>query len=199
MRIGIDIDGVLTDLERAMYDYGTKFCYEHKLPIDLKLGFYNEQETFNWSEEQAEQFWNEYLIDYATVYPARAFAAEVIQKLKQEGNYICIITARNDYRLIKENYGKMQDFVKQWLKDNNIYYDKLIFTKGSKLPYAQENQIDVMIDDSPENIIDISKEIPVICFHSTYNSQVEGENITRAYAWYDIYDKIKTIAFSSLV
>lgn len=190
MRIGIDIDGVITDIERFIADYGTKYCKENNLPINIKAGEYDEFKTFNWTEEQGIKFWNEYIVYYATEYPARDFASEVIQKLKEEGHEIYIVTARNDYGVPKEYIGKMKDFVSQWLKDNNISYDKIIYTEGSKLPYCVGNYIELMIEDSPENIKDVSTKIPVLCFDCNYNRNIEGKNITRVYSWYDVYDKI---------
>lgn len=196
MRIGIDIDGVLTNVERAMIDYGTKFCYEHNLPQNIKIGEYEAEDTFHWTMEQSEKFWNQCIIEYFTKYPPRAFASEVIHQLKQEGNEIYIITARNGWGIPKEHVGKEQEYTKKWLKENQIYYDKIMFTTGSKLPYCKENKVDIMIEDNPTNIVDIAKEIPVICFHCTYNAQLEEKNITRAYAWYHVYNQIKTIASS---
>ena len=32
MNIGVDIDGVLTDMERMAIDYGTKMCVEKNIP-----------------------------------------------------------------------------------------------------------------------------------------------------------------------
>ena len=193
MRIGIDIDGVITDIERFIADYGTKYCKENNLSINIKAGEYDEFKTFNWTEEQGIKFWNEYIVYYATEYPARDFASEVIQKLKEEGHEIYIVTARNDYGVPKEYIGKMKDFVAKWLKDNNISYDKIIYTEGSKLPYCVGNYIELMIEDSPENIKDVSTKIPVLCFDCNYNRNIEGKNITRVYSWYDVLDKISKL------
>lgn len=191
MRIGIDIDGVLTDIERFIADYGIKFCQENNLCYRVKTGEYDEAKALGISEENSEKFWNKYLKYYATEYPARDFASEVIQKLKQDGNEICIVTARNEWGLIGEDYGKMKEFVSEWLEKNNIYYDKIVYTEGSKLPYCIGNYIDIMIEDSPENVKDIASKIPVLCYHCNYNENVKGENITRVYSWYDVYNKIK--------
>lgn len=196
MKIGIDIDGVLTNVERATLDYGTKFCYEHNLPQNIKIGEYEAEDTFHWTLEQSEKFWNQYIVEYFTKYPPRAFTAEVINQLKQEGNEIYIITARNEWGVPKEHASKVQEYTKRWLKENQIYYDKIMFTTESKLLYCKENKVDIMIEDNPTNIVDIAKEIPVICFHCTYNAQVEGKNVTRAYTWYHVYNQIKTIASS---
>lgn len=190
MRIGIDLDGVITDIARFVIDYGTKFCYENNLEYKLNVGEYDESKALGISYEHAEKFWNECLPYYAMKYNTREFVQEVITKLK-ETNEIYIITARNEEGFTKEYYGHMQEIVKKWLKDNNIIYDKIIFTKGSKLPYCIENQIDVMIEDSPSNILDISRKIPVLCFDNPYNENINGENITRVYSWYDILKKLE--------
>lgn len=191
MRIGIDIDGVLTDMEKFLADYGSKYCVENNLPVSIKTVEYDEFKTFNWTEEQGIKFWNKYIIYYATKYPAREFASKIIKKLKEEGHEIYITTARNDYGVPKEYVGKMRgEIVAKWLEENEIPYDKIIYTEGSKLPYVVGNYIELMIEDSPINIKDISTKIPTFCYNSTYNEGVEGENITRVYSWYEIYDKI---------
>ena len=51
-----------------------------------------------------------------------------------------------------------------------------------------------MIEDNTNNILTISKLIPVICMDTRYNQSCEGDNITRCYSWYDIYSKIKMIS-----
>ena len=196
MRIGIDIDGVLTDMERFLADYGSKFCVENDISLNIENIEYDEFKTFNWTEEQGIKFWNEYIIYYATKYPARDLASEVINKLKEEGHEIYIITARNDYGVPKEYIGKMRDeIVPRWLKENEIPYNKIIYTEGSKLPYVVGNYIELMIEDSPINIVDISSKVPTFCYNNLYNKDVKGENITRVYSWYDIYDKIKKNIF----
>lgn len=192
MKIGIDIDGVLTDIGRFIVDYGSKFCYENGINFVINEEEYSETEALGITDEQSESFWNTYLEFYAKQYPVRDFAKEVIIKLK-ENNEIFIITARNEDGLPKETYGTMQQMVKKWLEEMGIEYDKLIFTKGSKLPYCEENNIDIMIEDSPTNIVDISSKIPVLCFHNSYNRKIEGKNITRVYSWYDVLTKIENM------
>lgn len=190
MKIGIDIDGVLVDIARFVSDYGSKFCCENDIRYHVKDDEYDEAKALGITYEQAEKFWNTYLGFYATKYPARNFASEVIKKLRKN-NEVYLITARNEDGLPPETYGTMQSMVKQWLVDNQIEYDKLIFTTGSKLPYCIESKVDVMIEDSPSNIIDISTKVPVLCFDNPYNKKIEGSNITRVYSWYDILNKIE--------
>ena len=194
MNIGIDIDGVLTNYEREALDYATKMCVEEKWPINIKLNEYNEQKAFDWNEEQAMKFWNKYLIKYFSETPVRTFAPEVIEKLRQEGDKIFIITARDNYGVPSEACGKEQEITKKWLDSNNIKYEKLIFSKDEdKLKQCIQNNVDIMIEDSPKNIEKISKQIKVIKFDCQYNKRVNGENIITAYSWYHIYNIIKEL------
>lgn len=50
-----------------------------------------------------------------------------------------------------------------------------------------------MVEDSPRNIIELSKIVPVICYNAEYNRNCNGNNITRCYSWYDIYRIINDI------
>ena len=196
MKIGIDIDGVLTNIEQFSTDYLSKYCVENNIPYHITDCDYHLFKTFNITEEQEDNFWLEYLKHYVTCEKARPFASEVIQKLKKEGHEIYIITARD---LTNQNNGigqEMRELVKNWLHDNQIFYDKLIFAKYSqerKVREIKEHQIDLMIEDSPKNINELSKIISVICYNTQYNQNCQGNNIIRCYSWYDIYQKIKDL------
>lgn len=191
MNIGVDIDGVLLDLERFAIDYGTKFCIEENLNLKINIQEYWEGLKFNWTEEQENKFWNKYIIKYFKQYPPREFASEIIKKLKKEENKIYIITARNEEGLPPEEYGKSQEITKAWLNENNIEYDKLIFAPDSeKLEQCLKNNVEIMIEDSPTNIKNISEKIPVIKYNCSYNENILGKNIITTYSWYQIYDII---------
>ena len=194
MNIGIDIDGVLTDIEKFMVDYGTKFCLEEGLEIKIKQIDYSEKITYGLTQEQADRFWERYFSGYVIKEPHRKFAPDVINKLREQGNKIYIITARDEYGLTEEYYGKMQQLTKEWLINQNISYDKLIFARDEeKISQCLENNIDVMIEDSPRNINDISRKVKVIKYDCKYNENIEGPNIITAYSWYHIYDIINKL------
>ena len=191
MRIGIDIDGVLTNIEEFTADYEIKFCYENNLSYKVNLNEYDDGKALGISAQNSEKFWKKYIKYYATEYRARDFASEVIKKLKEDGHEIYIVTARNEYGLTGDDYGKMRQFVKEWLEKNHISYDKIVHTEGSKLPYCIGNYIDVMIEDCGDNVKEIATKIPTLCYHCSYNIDIAGKNITRVYSWYDVYDKIQ--------
>ena len=106
---------------------------------------------------------------------------------------IYIITARFSTDKNDEDGKKMRNIVINWLKEYNIFYDKIIFSGEDKLDICLKNNINLMIEDKANNINTISKKIPVICFDARYNQECKGNNIYRCYSWYDIYAKIKDI------
>lgn len=191
MRIGIDIDGVLTDIEQWQLDCGGKFFSKLNKSVVNKDG-YEITEIFNVSDELDSQFWNEYLYEYVTKEPSRKYASEVIKKLKDSGNEIYIVTARYLTDRNTEDGQRMRKIVIDWLEQENIIYDKIVFAPEDKLQICLENNIDVMIEDKVENINKVSSVIPVICFHAGYNKECNGQNIYRAYNWYDIYNLINS-------
>lgn len=196
MRIGIDIDGVLTDIEQWQLDYGSKFYFEkYGKEIQNNEG-YETTDIFKVDSKLDDEFWTEYFKDYSTNVDVRKLASEVIKKLKQDGNEVYIITARGNFlshsasvMSIEEN----RNIVLDWLKRNEIEYDDIIFSPEDKLSICIENNIDLMIEDKVDNINKISTRIPVICFHAGYNKNCKGNNIFRCYSWYDIYSKISSI------
>lgn len=192
MRIGIDIDGVLTDFEKWQLEVGSKFFIKYNKNIIVPDG-YDSDTVFNATKEMDSEFWRTYLYDYAKNEPARKFAGEVIDKLRNSGYEIYIITARYLTNRDDDLGKKMRNIVIDWLKGNDINYDKIIFSPEDKFEICRENNISIMIEDKVENINNISTIIPVICFNAAYNKVCKGENIFRAYTWYDVYYQITNV------
>ncbi len=132
MKIGIDIDGVLTDIEQWQLDYGSKFYYENYCLGIKNYKGYETNEIFDVDIKLDDEFWNKYFRDYSINVEARKFANEVIYKLKEDGHEIYIITARGsflshsaDVMTIEEN----RNIVLNWLKINLLYNTKDIEVK----------------------------------------------------------------------
>ena len=196
MKIGIDIDGVLTNIEQYVIDTFTKYCVENNIEYEVGQSNYEFYKSFNISKEIENKFWKNYMQDYATKEKARPFASEIIKKLKEDGHEIYIITARWLTNRDNEAGENMRQIVKNWLVENNILYDKVLFSKGSNENKSQEiigNKIDLMIEDNPNNINELSKIVPVICYNTEYNKQCNSDKVIRCYSWYDIYNKINKL------
>ena len=191
MRIGIDVDGVLTDIERYMWDYGAKYLMELGEEICIDHTQYYSSDVFGWDANRDKLYWDEIFEDYSKQVDIRRFASDMIRKLKKDGHEIYIITARGRVGEVTEKEKKKSNkMLEKWLKVNKVKYDKLIFTNEDKLSTCLENEIEVMIEDSPNNIKQLSKKIPILCMHSSYNTKVRGKNIVRCHTWHEIYDKI---------
>jgi uncharacterized HAD superfamily protein len=188
VKIGIDIDGVLTNLENWKINYGSKFLFEkyrNKIANPEKTKIL---EIFDLDKNIDNEFWDEYYREYASNADAMMFCSEVIKKLKSDGNEIYIITARGT------RCSDSKELAIEWLNKNEIYYDKIFFNCVDKLKVCTENNIDIMIEDYEENINQISTVIPVICVNATSNLKCIGNRIYRCYTWYDIYAKINFIS-----
>ena len=195
MRIGIDIDGVLNSQYNFCIDYGTKFCNELGKYRLENINAMDTIDMFLWEENIAHQFWNTYREDLVVKSPTKKYASEVINKLKNEGNLIYIITARKNNDewfpdFLKED---VEEITKKWLKENKIYYDEIAFDVKDKEKYCKNNNIDIMIEDDPNNLRKLIGNTNVIIFDYPYNRNVEFADLTRAYSWYDIYYKINYI------
>lgn len=80
MRIGIDIDGVLTDIEQWQLDYGGKFFSKFNKSV-VNKDKYEISEIFGVDDALDSKFWNEYLYEYVTKEPSRKFASKVNKKV----------------------------------------------------------------------------------------------------------------------
>lgn len=193
MKIGIDIDGVLTNCEQFAIDYFSMYLVKNNIDYTFGESNYFLYKTFGLKQKIEDDFWDEYIKFYSKHEPARPFASEVIKKLKNEGNEIYIITARYLSNREDEIGENMRQTVKNWLLENDIIYDKLIFSKASKerkIEEVKNTKIDVIIEDNPYNVMELSKIVPILCYNNSFNTKCKGKNIIRCISWYDIYKKI---------
>lgn len=160
----------------------------------VNVNGYEIKDIFNISDEEYDEFWDKYFLDYVINEPPRKFASEVTNNLHEQGHELYIITARYFTENDKKKIGKsIKEVITNWLNQNNIYFDEIIFSPEDKLEICNENKIELMVEDAPHNVNNLSNYIPVICFNAGYNKNCNGENIIRCYSWYDIYEKIKHI------
>ncbi len=192
MKIGIDIDGVLNSQYNFCIDYGSKFCLElGKYKLE-NVNAIDTTDMFLWGEDIAHKFWNKYRKELVMTIPAKKFASEVIKKWKDKGYEIYIITARkNGDEWFPENLrSSIEIITKRWLNDNDIIYDNIKFDVQDKGKFCQENDIDYMIEDDPNNLRKLIGKTNVVVFDYPYNRNEEFKNLIRVYSWYDIYSKI---------
>lgn len=193
MRIGIDCDGVLTDISQCICEYGEKW-FKRK-PGNLKG--YSASEIFECSKKEEFRFGLRYFFKYCREWPPRENAVEVITMLQSDGHQLYEITARN-FTALRNPLGLYSRYVfKSWLKHNKILINEVYFcsehnSPEDKLKGCQFYDVDLMIDDKPEVALYLAKcGITVLLFDAPYNQNVKGENIVRVMNWIEIYEIIK--------
>jgi hypothetical protein len=161
MKIGIDYDGVITDACEVVYSinniYNTNFKPSNVTDYDFSkcLGI-----EIDWSKEL--------LFNALRNLNWRSNAKDIIKKLNQE-HEVYIITARNPNS--KET------------TDNKIYEEvgtklnSIFLGHASKSETINNLNLDIMIEDSPDNIMQIQQYCPntkIIKMNAPYNTFVKS-------------------------
>lgn len=194
MNIGIDIDDTISNTYEYLFNYSQQFDVEvlGKSGEITGLGTSTNHNYFssihNWTDQETEQFLDQYYKDVLTNVKPRLFAPEVLQKLKQEGNHIYLITARFPHKSVED----VSELTAEWLKENHIPYDELIINAQDKLEVAKEKKIDIFIDDSFKNCKAMADhQIKSILMDTRNNEKLQADNIERAYSWPQLKKKLE--------
>ena len=142
MNIGIDIDDTISNTAESFFKYGKKFNEERNIKHTIMPKEWDFDKAFGWDEEQAHDFLKTYLEELFIGLEPKEGAVEIINKLKEEGNKIIVITARSVDHL--EN---VHQICKEWLRRHNINVDKIETDGKDKALKCKENNIDIFIDD----------------------------------------------------
>ena len=193
MNIGIDIDDTISETFETLLPYSQKYTIEdlkRKSKINLSGDLGNHLYIVNmngWNDKEAIDFWEKYYAQILNELNIKKFASEVINKLKQEGHKIYLITARWEMRA-----DNVKEITFKWLKDNNIQYDEIFLNASDKLKIAKENNIEVFVDDSFKNCKNIADNtnIKVYMMNSRANEDFEDQKIQRVFSWPEIYNLI---------
>lgn len=192
MRIGIDIDNVISSFDNSLL----KEYLEH----DKKLrntGIVNERVynirngMFDWSEEEENEFYITNIERIASNLEIINDADKFINRLLEDGNEIYIISGRDN-----GEYKDPYDMTKKWLAKNNILYTKLILTNAydshAKTVECLNNKIDIMIEDSTRICVDLKENgINVLMMNTRFNQN--DVDIERVSSWQEIYSKISAM------
>lgn len=141
----IDIDGVLNNYPLTQINFfndklGTQFKTLNEIKNTLSYNKY-------------KQLKSEYRIsEYKSDARVNEGAVELINLLKQQGYFVCIITSR---QLFIEN--QLENTV-NWLRKNNIYYDYIYSSiKKDFTIFEKFGHIDFAIEDNVNNIENIKR------------------------------------------
>ncbi len=180
MRIGIDIDDTITNT----YEYIIKkiskiYNLNYKNLLSKKLN-YNELKI-----KYPKVFEKEIYEEEIKNVKIKENAKKIINKL-YKNNEIIIITARN-----KNECKLPYNLCYNYLTKNKIKFNELIVEAIDKGKICFENKIDLFIDDSINNCLNVSQyEIDTLIFDNVYNKNIK---IKRIRNWLEINKYIERI------
>lgn len=182
MKIGIDIDDVLTDTSKVIVEFFKKYETSGdgmKHIVEIMKG---ELPT-----ENIKKFYNLYINQMLREANLKdKYAAEVINRLFSEGNQIYFITARSE-----EKFKGSEQITIETLRDNNIKYSKIIFNASEKAKICSRNNIDFFVDDSVRNCEEVSNMgIETVVFTTKINENIKT-NIARVSSWRELENRIE--------
>lgn len=187
MRIGLDIDNVVTDFDKKILE---EFYKEDK--NKRNKGIVNPdgnwiKNMFDWSVEEVEKFFNENMQEIAKILEPRKDAKYYMDKLLNEGHSLYLISHR-----AYPHYTEPYKVTKEWLKNNDIHYTKLILSKDTnKSRECKENNIDIMFDDVRNNCHQlIESGIKCYLMGTNYNQRnLDGLDVVQD--WKELYEVIR--------
>lgn len=181
MNIGIDIDGVITNID-FLGILGKNKPILDKESSNLKVNNF-----------LIRKILYKGIAFYSKHSKLRSDAAKYINLLKDEGNRITIITKRRFAGEETKEGKDIRSLVEVFLIEQGIPYDKIVFSKGDKLDDCLKEKVTVMLEDSPRNSKAISKKVPVIIMDTPYNRDTISDNIYRVTSWKEAYALLNTL------
>lgn len=193
MNFGIDIDDTISNTYETLLPY-----LENYIKNILKKEFYNQpskidyyklEKRYGITHEEEEKFWLDYFVEIIENVVPKKSAVETIKKIKEKGHNVILITAR-----FTNQKADILEVTKKWLENNNIEYDKLIINSQNKLEIAQQEKIDIFLDDSIRNCEMISSgNIKTYIIKTQNNEFYDNEKIIKVNSWDEFYDNIKEV------
>lgn len=192
MIIGVDADGVLTDMQEFNYKYGKKFF---KKNIVNPHG-YSTREIFKICKFAELLYGIKYFPKYCKECEPRKGASKVINRLLMEGHSVHEITARKfvTSKTVLGKYSKL--WFENWCQKNNFNFNSINFCSEKngcidKYLACIKLKVDLMIDDRPEIVLYLADhKIPILMMDAPYNQEVRHKNVTRVFGWEEIYEEI---------
>ena len=183
MKIGIDIDDVITDTSLALKKYIDKYDNNSDIHNHIEEIMRGEMPT-----QEIRNFFKDNVLNIMKDVKVKEGASEAIQQLLNAGNEVFIITARGEIR-----FKGSEQVTLQYLKLNNINYTKILFNSFEKVAICKKYKIDVMIDDSVKYCLEIEKEnMKSVLFTSIVNKS-SNTTVTRVNNWIELKNEIDVI------
>lgn len=181
--IGFDIDGVITDEshpnDNIWHDALCKYLGRDLERVHQSYPF---TKAYGLSIDVVESFMEEKMEELIREVKPMEGALYTLDFLDKKNFHIHLITARN---------AKYDRVTYEWLNEYSIPYTSLIHD-DNKAPLAVEKGIELFIEDSSSNTVELIAEgIPVILLNKYHNQDIADSNlIFRVDNWSEINRQI---------
>ncbi|SHN49406.1 5' nucleotidase, NT5C type [Desulfitobacterium chlororespirans] len=179
MRIGVDIDGVVSDsykawLRKLNRHFGTNI---------LELKNYDMHLDFGVSWEEMGKYFEDNVATLFDIPDPVAGAKEGIERLLRQGHEVVYVTARS----LDEEVHTLR-----WMKKHKIPHEQILFTSfQSKVDYVLQWQLEIFLEDFLGNAQAISEAgVPVLLLDASYNQGELSSGIIRCQDWREIVREI---------
>ncbi|EHQ87519.1 5' nucleotidase, NT5C type [Desulfosporosinus youngiae] len=182
MRIGVDIDGVISD-SYPLWLQELNRHYGKNIPDIVD---YNMHVAFGVTSDDMNEFFEtnvERLLMMPEPIPG---AKEGIETLLQDGHEIIYVTARTP---------EQKDLTVRWFSLREIHHEHVLCTGfGSKADVVKEWGIEAFIEDYQVNAKLIAEcGVPVFLLNASYNQEELPPGIIRCHSWDEIITGIQAI------
>ena len=188
MRIGVDIDNVITDMDKAILK---EFIELDK--TKRNKGIINPyarhiiKGMFDISQEEVYEFYANNMERIAKSMEPRKDAKTYMDKLLKDGHELYLISHR-----AYPDYKNPYETTVKWLEDNKINYTKLILSETTdKSPECKKYNIDIMFDDVVSNCMKLRNSGINVCLMGTKYNSLYRKDLPIVKGWNELYDKIK--------
>lgn len=189
MRIGLDIDNVISDFDKKILE---EFYKEDKNKRDK--GIINPdgrwiKHQFDWTNDEIEEFFNKNMERFAQEFDLRFQVKKYMDKLLNDGHKLYLISNR-----CEPHYSRPYEITTNWLSDKGIKYTKLILSETTnKSKECLENNIDVMFDDVVKNCEQlIEANVKTYLMGTEYNKKFSN-HLEIVNDWEELYMKVKNL------
>lgn len=184
MRIGIDMDNTICETGKYLIDKIYEWDKFNDRITKKCKNYKNVYQMFGYDLDEKEKFDNIYVPIMHKEVSMIKDANKVINKLKDNGIEIYIITYRGKFQ-----YNNYLEVTTRWLENHNISYDKIITERFNKGEVCKEFKIDFLIDDEPVHLKQAKNSgTNTILFNSLFNGYCN--EYKRANSWEDVYNII---------
>lgn len=176
MIIGFDVDNVLVNQAEYQLRFGIPYFKKKGIELVNPKGF-DIEDMFGCTHSEREAFWTKYIWKYCLSEPMTKDAAQIAQKLRAQGHKIYIITGRAHTTESGVLGVVFRWMLKHWLKKNRFTYDAIFFcseamSSDDKSRICIEQNVDILIDDKPDNLLPLKDKIKVICYPAPWNEEL---------------------------